>query len=226
MNELSKHVDNLFEKYKHHPNTNELKEEILSNLQAKKEDLVLKGLSETEAINHAKESINSIDYLIDNNLNVYINKVRLEWLQSILIYFIIAWIIIIPFSIFRLLDKVNIIIITAIVLTGISYLILRQRNDATYINEKKIINISFYHKIRKLGWIIWIIFILISIAIVTGIYFGSNIYFSKPINITGPYQLAQVVLHYLMYFISIIVPLAINKYMNLLLKYNEGENYE
>jgi hypothetical protein len=56
----------------------ELKYKVLSNLQSKVDDLTANGMEYCEAVNKAKESINNIDYLIDSNTKVYINKDKLE----------------------------------------------------------------------------------------------------------------------------------------------------
>lgn len=67
MNSLKNHVDSIFSKYKENEQIKELKYEVLSNLEAKVDVLTGSGMELSQAINKAKESINSIDYLIDGN---------------------------------------------------------------------------------------------------------------------------------------------------------------
>lgn len=226
MNELNKHVDGLFKKYKCYPRINELKEEILSNLEAKKADLISKGLSEKEAVEQAKKDVGTIDYLIDDNRCVYINRARWEWLQAALLYLLTAWVITIPLSVFPSAYGVNLTLFVFTVLTGILYLIISAKKDEHFINKKRDIPIKPYQTMKKIGWAVWIIYVFISIVKISGIFFGSNVFFSRPIHIDGPYQWAKILLEYAIPFIWVIVPLAINRYVCLLLKYEAGVNNE
>lgn len=66
MNELERHVEKLFRHQPDTPETRELREEILSNLQAKREDLLAQGMDERAATEAAKRDIPSVDNLIDD----------------------------------------------------------------------------------------------------------------------------------------------------------------
>lgn len=68
MDELKAHVDKLFERYRSTSETRELKEEILGNMAAKRDDLMAQGESEAVATQRAVESLTSLDGLVDNAL--------------------------------------------------------------------------------------------------------------------------------------------------------------
>ena len=65
MDELRDYVEKLFSDREDTSETADLKEEILSNMIAKKDDLVSQGMSEDEAIRKAKESLPSLEGLLE-----------------------------------------------------------------------------------------------------------------------------------------------------------------
>jgi hypothetical protein len=226
MNSLKNHVDSMFSKYKENKQIKELKYEVLSNLEAKVEDLTANGMEYSEAITKAKESINSIDYLIDGNRKVYINKYKLEYMQIVLLYSIIAWIITIPVNIIWPGIILNMVFLICSIVIGIKYLLLNTKEDYQYFQCKSFINIELAIKIRKMAWTIWFLFIVVYTLFITAIQFGSNIWFSRPVSITGPYQFAEVAIRYFVPFISIIIPLFFNVAPKLISRYEVGEDNE
>lgn len=70
MNELRDYVDSLFIGHRKTAQTRDLKEEIYGNLEARKADLISLGTSEAKAMEQAKNSITSIEGLIDGNKEV------------------------------------------------------------------------------------------------------------------------------------------------------------
>ncbi|MBU8878674.1 hypothetical protein BGM26_06680 [Bacillus sp. FJAT-29790] len=122
MKELKKHVDHLFRNYKNHHGIFELKEEILGNLEAKVSHLMQEGLDEKEAIAKAKTSMTKIDDLIDGNIPVWINQFQFKAFQIAYIYILIAWIVTIPFSIFRVGILINYGLLFVCLVLGIVYL--------------------------------------------------------------------------------------------------------
>ena len=226
MNSLENHVDSMFRKYKENKQIKELKNEVLSNLRAKVEDLIESGMEQNEAVNKAKESISSIDYLIDGNRKVYLNKYKLEYIQIVLLYSIIAWIVTIPFEIIGIGLMLNKILFIFSIIMGIWYFILNSKKELEYYNFKSFINIQVAGKRRKIVWIVWTLFIVVSSLYTTAIRFGSNLWFSRPVNISGPYQFAEVAIRYFIPFISIIIPLVVNIAPKLILRYEVGEEDE
>lgn len=222
MNELSKHLDKLFVKYKHHPNAKELKEEILGNLEEKKADLMENGLSEQQAIAKAIKDMGTIDHLIDDNVLVYVNKVKREWLQSTLLYVVLAWILTIPIALFGVYINFSVLMFAGVVLVGIIYIIDITNKDPQYLNRTKYVDINKYVSWEKYIWIAWAILVAVNIVVVTGVQFGSNIYFGRAIKIDGPYELSYIVVQYLLPLLAIVVPLSVRRYCRLIRKHRGG----
>lgn len=225
MDDLKLYVNQLFRHYGQNSEMNELKEEILSNLAAKKEDLIASGIDETTALKIAKESITNIDNLIEGNIKVYKYQLKLELLQNILIYSMIAWILLIPCSIFRSSIILNVLIVWVILITGMIYLIERSNNNAKSWSSSGYINLSKLKRLSKYGWVIWIIFVGLSIIKTTGLHFASDIWFHRSIVIDGPFQFVSLIIEYMVPFVTIIIPLLLQRLAKLVIKY-EVNNYD
>jgi hypothetical protein len=226
MNSLKSHVDAMFSKYKESKQIKELRYEVLSNLEAKVQDLTGSGMEYNEAVNKAIASIDSIDHLIDGNRQVYANKYKLEYIQIILLYSIIAWILTMPLRIIGLGIVWNMIFFIISITIGIWYFTLSTKRDSEYFQLKSFISVEAAFKMRKSAWIIWSLYIIISTLFSTALYFGSNIWFSRPVIITGPYQFAVVAIRFLLPLITMIIPLIFNVAPRLILKYEVGEDDE
>lgn len=229
MDVLRKHVDSLFSKYKNTKEIIDLKNEILSNLQAKTADLSENGMDYNEAVNKAKESISGIDNLINGNTKVYINKFKLEYIQIILLYSLIGWILTIPIKVVGMGILLNLLFFISSIALGFYYFKLSGKKQEEYLNESAWLNINSACKIRKTVWCLWALFIAATFILITGVQFGSNIWFSRPVRISGPYQFAVTVIGYLLPALTIIVPIAASYAPKLIIKYEavyENENQE
>lgn len=220
MSELKLHVDSLFSKYPMNDQMKDLKEEILGNLESKKADLMAEGLDEYSAIAKAKQSLTSIDYLIDGNRKIYIHSFSLELLQWILISLLISWIITIPLQLDLPGTFTNTLLFIMAVLVGILYLIFSNRKNKA---DTKFINIVSFAKWKKYIWLFWLLFITIVILYSVAINFGSNIWFLRSIHIDGPYQFAILAIRFLLPLLTIQIPLIVNKAFRLLEKYEVSE---
>ncbi|OPJ64650.1 permease prefix domain 1-containing protein [Clostridium oryzae] len=226
MGELKSYVNNLFKKYANNKQIEDLKAEILSNLEAKKADLISSGMTEEKAIEAAKRNITTIDNLIDGNKQIFINQFSTAGLQDALLYTVIAWITTIPMFLFREFFVANWILFIAILILGYNYYTRASNKNERFIAERRYVNIKNYYRLRRLVWAIWGVFVAVYILFITGVYFASNIWFSRPVAIDGPYSLAVILLRYYVPFISIIIPLAVNRLPKLILKCEVGERYE
>jgi len=226
MSELKSYVDNLFKKYEKSNQVNELREEILINLEAKKEDLIKQGVDEKIAIEQSKKSIISVDNLIEGNKLVAIDKLKIECLQWSLIYLIVTWIITIPIGIFNTGFVISFLLIASIVIIGITYIMTLKRGRILHISKNRYVNYFVLKKVKNLIWILWLLFIVLSILTTTAVYFGSNMWFSRPIKIDGPYAFGLILIRYLMPFLTVIIPLFYNKFFILINKYEVGEKNE
>ncbi|MCR2821467.1 permease prefix domain 1-containing protein [Lederbergia panacisoli] len=223
MHELRVYVDHLFRKYNHHPDSDDLKEEILGNLEAKVSHLVAEGLDEKSAIERAKSSITNIDDLIDSNVTVRINQFRFKAYQIAFLFLIVAWIITIPFTIVGIGIIVNFMLFLVVLALFVVYLFLGKT-----LNQEKIghLNIVSFMKTKKVVWVLWVLFIIITWGSLTAILFGSNLWFARPIHIDGPYQFGILVARYALPFISIIIPLIFTACGKIIAHFEVGGQHE
>lgn len=226
MNELSDYVNLLFSGYKKTTKIKDLKEEIYGNLEARKADLIFLGTSEAEAIEQAKNSITSIEGLIDGNKEVYIYQFRRELLQWALIYLISACIVMIPLLMVNIGTPLSTLGFLITIITGIKYAHYSVKGHRCHLSDKAYVNLTHYERIRKLFWFFWAAFALAYTAAITALYFGSNIWFSRRVSISGPNELAVIVIVYAVPFFSIVIPLIVNKMPGLILKYEVQKDEE
>lgn len=226
MDDLEKYVDNMFNKYEETNQIKELRYEVLSNLKAKIDDLTDNGMEYSKALNKAKDSISNIDHLIEHNVEIYVNRYKLEYMQIVLLYLIIGWIITIPIRIIVTGTMLNTAFFIFSSIVGIAYILSNKKIKNYYYDKKDFINLHSVCKLRKISWILWSIFVIVCTLFTTAIQFGSNIWFLSAINISGPYNLALILIRYALPFISIIIPLIFNIAPKLILKYEVGEDNE
>lgn len=221
MDELQKYVDMLFQ---HQPQTTEiteLKEEIYSNMVAKQKDLLEQGMDEVSATNKAKESLDSVEELIEGNQFTDIDHYHMECLQSVLLNCTIFWIFSLPLmlighSAFSFLG----LILT--VIFGITY-IVKSRNLSDVV---AFVSVSASRKRRKYVWIVWTIFFLVYEAIIAALTFGSNLWFGRPLDISGPYQFADIAIRFYAPLLTIVIPITVGEFTKLLIKNEKRYKYE
>ncbi|MCL1852694.1 MAG: permease prefix domain 1-containing protein [Peptococcaceae bacterium] len=231
MSELENHVNHLFKSYANSQKNNDLKAEILSNLEAKKLDLLKSGMDEPTAIQQAKDTLTSVDCLMDENRHVFAAKYRLAILQILLLYVLVAWIVSIPLTVIGFW-KAHDLIFACVIAAGTGYLIAnlvihlvwprfagKSPHKTTRPEQISIVNLDRVLTIRRWAWGVWSIFIILSTILVTAVMFGSNLWYSRPIVIDGPYNLAIILASYLEPFFTIVIPLVIHKIPSLVLKY-------
>ena len=228
MSKLSRYVDELFAKYKKNRGIDELKTEVLGNLEAKKEDLIASGKSEAEAVKIAKESITNIDFMIDGNKRVCSCRMKLEFLQQSLIVLLIAWILTVPLLIFHIGFFAN-ILLTAAAAVGIIYYIFylaKLKGHQNLLYKMGYVNIKAARETKNAIWILWAaVTVLIELS-VTAMRFGSNIWFSRHISIDGPSEFASLLITYFIPLLTIVIPIIAGIPLKLIPKYEVGENNE
>ncbi|MBP1157384.1 MULTISPECIES: permease prefix domain 1-containing protein [unclassified Paenibacillus] len=226
MNRLKDHVDRLFSGYEESNQIRELKEEILSNLEAKVADLTSRGMEYHQAVSIAEEQFDHIDGLIDDNKQVYTNKVRLELLQLTLLYTLIAWILTIPLRIVGMGILLNYVLLIVAFVSGIGFLFLNMKMKRGHWNKISVWNMKSALQYNRWVWILWGLFITVVTLVTTAARFGSNIWYFRPVSITGPYQWTVLAIEYALPFISVIIPLLFSTSIKLVQKYEAGESYE
>lgn len=223
MESLQHYVDQLFQKYRGSKQIEELKWEVLSNLEAKVADLVGDGLSLDEAVKKAKANLPSIDSIVGEHRKVYIRPLLQELLQLGLLYTLIAWIVTMPLRIWGMGIFFNYCLFAICILFGIVYLILLGINRPTSSQNLSSMNVRSAFLLRKMGWTLWVLYFVGTLVFTTALHFGSNLWFSRPVNLTGPYQFANVAVSYALPVLSILIPLWLHAIPRLILKYDAGE---
>ena len=224
MNSIRGHVDKMFGKYPQTEETAELKEEVIGNLEAEIEDMQMNGISFEEAFRVSIEKVPSLDGLIEGVVFVDNRKVVFDMLQWTLIYTLIAWILTIPLNIIGHFRKVAWLLLLIIIVIGSAYLVLYFTRDL-FLNGRTSVDLFKVARMKKAIWIIWCVFMLIAWGGVTGLTFGSNIWFSSPISINGPYEFANIAVAYLLPLITVIIPLLANRLETTIEKHEEsGQN--
>lgn len=227
MSELSRYVDGLFAKYAKSRANEELKAEILSNLEAKAADLRAAGLSTEEALGKAEESITGVDALIDGNRRVYLMRMKLEQAQRSLIVILVGWIITIPLLIFRIGVAANGLFFVAVLIAGLYYLVLSHRmENASGAAQTGYVNARETGRRAKTVWLLWALFAAVSVLANTALYFGSNLWFSRKVTINGPYALASLLAAYFVPLLTAVIPVIFSIPVRLIAKYEVKDDDE
>ena len=61
-------------------------------------------------------------------------------------------------------------------------------------------------------------FFLVVAGTMAALTFGSNIWFGRPLNISGPYQLANIAIRFYLPLLTIAIPITIDNFSKILLK--------
>ncbi|MEZ2735989.1 permease prefix domain 1-containing protein [Aneurinibacillus aneurinilyticus] len=217
--ELSNYVERLFSNYKQNQEIQEMKEEILTNLEAKVEDYMEQGMSRDEAFDQAVKHIDSVDFMIDGNHRIYVNRYLTELIQTALIYSLLIWIITIPARIMFKGVLLNEALMFVSMMVGVIYLFMICRTNDETRDTVSIVNIKYVFKWKRKIWLIWLMFIIAILVTIIALRFGSDLWFWRPVHISGPYQLAELLYSFSYPFISIAIPLLFNKACSILGKY-------
>lgn len=221
MNNVRSSVEKMFAKFPQTEETIELKEEVIGNLEAEIEDLQEEGYSFEEAFRLSIEKVSSLDGLIEGVHFVDTRKLVLGMLQWTLIYILIAWIMTIPFNMIGVFRRATWFLFLLIILMGLIYLILFMTR-ALFSKGRTGVNFFKVAAIKRRIWLLWSLFVLLAWGGVTGVTFSSNIWFSTPVSISGPYEFANIAAAYLLPLMTIIVPLLMNR-LERYVENHEGE---
>ena len=165
MNELERHVEKLFRHQPDTPETRELREEILSNLQAKREDLLAQGMDDRAATEAAKRDILSVDNLIDDQQPTNVERYRMACAQTVWLHCILFWIGTLPL-LFTGYGWLGALGLGLSILSGVGYLLFWLIHPA----EQEIRSLAAARQRKTIAWRIWGIFYIVaalSVAAVT-----------------------------------------------------------
>lgn len=217
MTDLQNYVDGLFRHQPLTPEIQDLKEEIVSNMMAKRDDLMAQGMDAESATQKAKESLPAVDFLIDGNQLTDVGKYRLECMQSVLLNCILFWIFSLPLLFVgpAFLSYVGGIFVLA---AGCAYAWMKYHP----VNGVAVLSVTASERRRKLVWVIWELFFLVSAGMMAAVTFGSNLWFGRPVSVSGPYEMASVAMRFYLPLLTIFVPLTFGRFSRLLTKKQKG----
>lgn len=221
MTDLQKYVDSLFRHQPITPEIKDLKEEILSNMIAKRDDLITQGMDIGIATEKAKENLSAVDFLIEGNQLTDVGKYHEECIQTILLNCVVFWIFSLPllFTIYSFICYMGLAIVIA---SGCIY-ILRKSHPVSSI---AFLSVAASKRRRNIAWIVWFLFFLVSTGTMAALTFGSDLWFGRPLNITGPYQMATIAVRFYLPVLTIMIPITFSNFSNILLKNGKGQKDE
>ncbi len=218
MMDLKDYVDELFRHQHLTPEVRDLKEEILSNMTAKMNDLIAQGMEADIAAKKAKESLSAIDCLIDGNQRTDISKYRLECTQTVLLNCIIFWIFSLPllFTHFATFSYLGLLL-------TISFAIVYLLQTKQQTEVVAFLSVTTSERRKKIAWIVWGLFFVVCNGTMAALTFGSDLLSGRPLDISGPYQMADIAVRFYMPLLTILIPITFSSFTKLLLKNRKGE---
>ena len=221
MTDLQKYVDGLFRHQPLTPEVKDLKEEILSNMLAKQDDLIAQGWNAEAAAEKAKESLSAVDSLIDGNQLTDLKKYHLECMQTVLLNCIIFWIFSLPllFTHYALFSYMGLVLV---IISGCTYILEKGKREPA----DAYLSVTASKRRGKTAWMIWGVFFLVAAGTMAALTFGSDIWFGRPLNISGPYQLANLAVRFYLPLLTILIPVTVSSFSGILLKCRKGHEDE
>ena len=221
MTTIESYVDGLFRHQKMTPELCDLKEEILSNMKAKRDDLVAGGMDAGQAAEKAMESLPDVEFLLDGNQLTDVGKYRMDCSRTVLLHCVIFWILSLPMLVAGY-GTVSYAGLALVLISGGFYLFLKTWQG----KQMAFLSMTDSRRRRNLIWIIWGLFFLVAVGTMTALTFGSNLWFGRLVTIDGPYQLANVAMRFYLPLITILIPITFHSFTTLLLKNRKDTEHE
>ncbi len=220
MDELKEYVRALF---RHQPKTletEELRAEILSNMQAHCLDLMAQGLPEAEAVAQAKAALPSVDGLVEDAQLTQAGAYAADCALTALLYSALFWILSLPlfFTGARFVPWLGLLLTAA---AGIVWLCLRRcRTADAFLSVRK------SARRKRMVWLLWTAFAIVSCAVAAAVLFGSNLWFQRPVTVSGPYQAAQLASWFYAPLLTVALPLCVSSCDRRLRKFEKRNDDE
>ena len=126
-----------------------MKEEMVSNLTAKRDDLMAQGMDAERAAEKAMENLPDVDFLMDGNQLTDVSKYRLECMQAVLLNCVIFWVFSFPL-LFTGYASVCYAGLTLVILSGCIYLAAKCKPA----DADAFLSVTASKRRRKMAWII------------------------------------------------------------------------
>lgn len=217
MDELRAYVDALFAHRGDTPENRDLKEEIYGNLAARRDDLIAQGVPASEAVRATKAQLPSLDGVLGTGVRVRAQQWRAGRMQSLLLASMILWVLTIPL----LLVRGQISCLAAFVLAavlGVWYLCsLRGESCVTMT-----VDAAQLRRQSRAVWLVWGVCFAVCVATVSAVMFSSNVWFSRPVRIDGPYALGVMASPYYLALSTVVFPIAVGRFPRLIAQCERG----
>ncbi|MFI2856538.1 permease prefix domain 1-containing protein [Paenibacillus sp. JSM ZJ436] len=210
--ELERFVEQLFAGQRSTPAVEELKYEILTNLEDKVRDYVEQGMSDAEAIAAATRDLDSIEPFLeeDGRQPTNLSSLARDLLQHGLLLLLLACIVTLPARLSYSGSMLhNVLLLLAGILGAgyVVYAILAPRRSAIIVN----IPVKLLSTISRWTWLLWGAWL----AVVTGfallLRFGSDLWFGRGLSFSGPYELYALAMELLAPLAAICIPLLVGR---------------
>lgn len=214
MNELERHVEKLFRHQPDTPETRELRAEILSNLQAKRDDLVAQGMNAAEATAAVKRDMSTVDGLLDDQQRINVERYRMACTQTVWLCCILYWIFTLPllFLDCKLPSALGLILSVAVFVFFPLFWLLHPVKVETR-------SLAAARRRSTIIWRVWGIFYAVAALSMAAVTFGSNLWYGTPVTFEGPYQWASVLSRFYVPLLTIFIPIAVGRFASLLPRY-------
>jgi len=219
---LSQYVDHLFAGRRRTVDIQEAQEEIRTNLEEKYSDYIAQGLSADEAYGQSIKHFTSVDFLFHDRVQIYSNRLLAALGESALLYMVIIWILSLP-SRLMFISFLNNVLLAGVILIGIVYYVLNARAKGPAGDATLWVNRDALAAWQKKIWLVWALFVIVCLVSVLAMRFGSNLWFQRPIYISGPYQYAQLAYSLFTPLLSVVVPLLFSRAVRLISDYEVNQ---
>ncbi|MFJ2046006.1 permease prefix domain 1-containing protein [Paenibacillus taichungensis] len=222
---ITRHVDHLFIHAQDTLANQELKEEIYSNLAARIEDYMEQGMDEEQAFQTAIQHVAGMEQIMSDHRRVHRVPYWTAVLQSALIYSLIAWIITIPMRVMVQGASINNLLMIMSVIVGGAYVfyMMKNKNTSTDPEDTTVIRTPMFLQWTRRVWWLWAGLIVVLWGTQAALRFGSNIWYSRPIQVEGPYQFTVIAIAFAIPLLSIIIPLIVQRAYRIVSKYEAGD---
>ncbi|MCM3134134.1 permease prefix domain 1-containing protein [Paenibacillus polysaccharolyticus] len=223
---INRHLDGLFAGAQDTQEHRELKEEIRSNLAARIDDYLAGGMSEERAFQTAIQHIDGMEQIMSDYRHVKRVPYWTALWQSTLIYSLVAWIITIPTRVMLGGAALNNLLLIISLIVGAAYVfyLVSNRGDESSDQDKTTpIRMPILKQWQRRAWWLWAAVMLAFWGTQAALRFGSNIWFNRPIQVDGPYQLAVILIAFALPLLSILIPLVVHRAYRIISKYEVSD---
>lgn len=224
---INRHLDGLFAGTQNTLEHRELKEEIRSNLAARIDDYMAEGMSEEQAFQTAIQHIDGMEQFMSDYRHVKRVPYWTALWQSTLIYSLVAWIITIPTRVMlggAALNNLLLIISLIVGAVYVFYLVSNRESGASNQDNTTRIRMPILKQWQRRAWWLWAAVVIVLWSSQAALRFGSNIWFNRPIQVNGPYQLAVILMAFVLPLLSILIPLVIHRAYRIVSKYEVSDS--